>query len=1538
MQLDCEHTKMTRVNSCGESMADPCCHLQDVIHEMREEDIINICQHSKVSVTTASTLKIHVNVSKSITFTTSSVNGLQEAGLWYVQFEIKGTSRKPCTLALLGSHFQRSRIAVRNMNILIKDSIFTNSYADFRSQGNGYVEINNTGFNLTNENANTSPANKSLYFINVMGNWTTVKLSSSSLIGKEMNTSSGIRIAAADMESVMVNNIEMSQLFFALTVDSITTIVTFDMHDSIINGNMDGVNLNQAALYVRISGCIFEGTGTRSFSERNRCSVAFKASTIAMQVIDSLFKHNLAVGKYCDGSALSITTARHERATSAMKQAVSDQLLLQHPLLMKIQNSSFLENSVVDCKLNYIESNHDLQILEDCSHGGAVVVLGEGLQIQVVNSTFVANKGCQGAGLYIGTLSPNKNITFAINIVTCIFGGNEAHFGGGLMLAAVNVSAHENKILSVNLDNSTFLQNLARSGAGGFIYFKNVSLQDRALLWLSINTCIFQGNEATGTIDDVWQSGGGMLVFLRHAVMGSSSSLRMNLEHSHFQNNTAKRIGGGMLIIYMRHVLHETNASKVFHTRNHLFEGNKGRNSEYAICQSSLDFSNSTCHAIYLKACTFITNVGSIEGGGFSLQQSEMTQEKGTLNTLMVESCAFLSNEAQGKGGALSIFVWNLEVHDGATYSINFYKCNLTSNFARDVAAGISIYQGYSCILPETTVIFSHCSFINNSVFNQGASLHFSISVMMRVEILHGIFIQNSARIGSGVYREKAVTPSCFADCTNHSLQVMLISHSLFDDNLNTAILIDGGEGYCKDVQTTVKSCMFQNNKRNETLFGEDIYCGMNLEIFDTQILKNNAYGRSSSINTLARASVRNVSINIIKASPQQHIQVASFAEYVMTVANVSTPSLVANCPLFYYPELFIGGTSLLGSSMVRLSCKSCLDGYHIGKSSKIIAGKQLKGICNTFDILNVDGSLLAFITILCHNNVSAKCIECPLGATCSAGVNSQPNFWGYRTQSKRLEFHRCPPGYCCNKSPCQGINQCAANREGTLCGKCSHNFSESLFSTECIPDENCTHIWIIPLFCFWTFSIAFIMIFLQSLLNFGGTLISKLKTKWCSTTSDMHDRAVSEVPEEPGGQNQSTSTNNPSEMQNESRGQTMSQKHFFTPLWGILQVHQHNDRKGSSSAHKYLQIALYYLQDISLMQVNLALVSEETTLQKVRKLLLNVSQLAVDVLDLGLKLCPIRGWSPVVKLVAKNLTGPMVFLILLVVFVIVKAVCFFLPTKKASIKTYWYPKLASAAILSLLLFYQQIANTTFSLLYCIQSGNRSILFIDGTVSCYQPWQVVIIIFAFIWVVSLIPVLIFLPGLLELHLINVKDFFLSCTFPGPMMLYWGYRFYRRKFSFHSLYRTVWQAEALEILQKSYVKTTFKKCYPFCWLGFMKIRRLALVLIFTFVSNLVVRVSLMSLIILLFLILHLSSLPYEDHLANKAYTASLVATLCIGFINVMKAACVEFYLDLDKVRHSLDILNYSTDAIIVYCPLVFLALTVILFILRKLRVF
>ena len=146
----------------------------------------------------------------------------------------------------------------------------------------------------------------------------------------------------------------------------------------------------------------------------------------------------------------------------------------------------------------------------------------------------------------------------------------------------------------------------------------------------------------------------------------------------------------------------------------------------------------------------------------------------------------------------------------------------------------------------------------------------------------------------------------------------------------------------------------------------------------------------------------------------------------------------------------------------------------------------------------------------------------------------------------------------------------------------------------------------------------------------------------------------------------------------------------------------------------------------------------------------------------------------------------------------------------------------------------------------------------------------------------------------------------------------------------------WHEEALKILQKTFVKTTDRKGLPICWVGFMKVRRLALVLLFTFVSNLVARLTLMCIVIQLFLLFHLKTEPYQDDLANKMYTASLLATIAIGTMNIMKASCVEFYLDLDKVAHYLTTLNMITDGILVYCPLGFLAITIVATILSKVK--
>ncbi len=80
--------------------------------------------------------------------------------------------------------------------------------------------------------------------------------------------------------------------------------------------------------------------------------------------------------------------------------------------------------------------------------------------------------------------------------------------------------------------------------------------------------------------------------------------------------------------------------------------------------------------------------------------------------------------------------------------------------------------------------------------------------------------------------------------------------------------------------------------------------------------------------------------------------------------------------------------------------------------------------------------------------DVSSECIACPAGGWCRYGraVSAAPGFWGAASTAGRLEFARCPAGYCCTGDdgtsyPCGAVNSCAADRGGPLCGACAEGY-----------------------------------------------------------------------------------------------------------------------------------------------------------------------------------------------------------------------------------------------------------------------------------------------------------------------------------------------------------------------------------------------------------------------------------------------------------------------------------------------------------------
>ena len=116
------------------------------------------------------------------------------------------------------------------------------------------------------------------------------------------------------------------------------------------------------------------------------------------------------------------------------------------------------------------------------------------------------------------------------------------------------------------------------------------------------------------------------------------------------------------------------------------------------------------------------------------------------------------------------------------------------------------------------------------------------------------------------------------------------------------------------------------------------------------------------------------------------------------------------------------------------------------------------------------------------------RCLPCPFGANCTQNILAKSNFWGFQEEhistpelrflcpvgynsTPELNFTLCPVGYC-NQPKATDFpeyNSCQGNRNGTLCGKCKHDYTETLYSPQCKPFDECKNYW------FWPVALAYV-------------------------------------------------------------------------------------------------------------------------------------------------------------------------------------------------------------------------------------------------------------------------------------------------------------------------------------------------------------------------------------------------------------------------------------------------------------------------------
>jgi len=224
--------------------------------------------------------------------------------------------------------------------------------------------------------------------------------------------------------------------------------------------------------------------------------------------------------------------------------------------------------------------------------------------------------------------------------------------------------------------------------------------------------------------------------------------------------------------------------------------------------------------------------------------------------------------------------------------------------------------------------------------------------------------------------------------------------------------------------------------------------------------------------------------------------------------------------------------------------------------------------------------------------------------------------------------------------------------------------------------------------------------------------------------------------------------------------------------------------------------------------------------------------------------------------------------------------------------------KLSTGFVLALLFTYQKLATTSFTLLNCVPVGNRSVLFVQGTVECYQTWQYAVAVYTATCIIPFCAALLIGPGLLKDRLIGLTELFLAFLLPLPFLVRWCWLCVCRYRRCGGTYQpddgapsTPLGPEAkavISTLQGPFKDSENRLFGSICGQGMLIGRRLALVLLYTFVNNTLMRTQCTMLLCFINLLHHVHTLPYRDRRGNAAGSASAVALVVVATINLVRA--------------------------------------------------
>ena len=858
--------------------------------------------------------------------------------------------------------------------------------------------------------------------------------------------------------------------------------------------------------------------------------------------------------------------------------------------------------------------------------------------------------------------------------------------------------------------------------------------------------------------------------------------------------------------------------------------------------------------------------------------------------------------------------------------------------------------RGLTFIGPFDYVNVTSCEFVDNIAMHAGAGILYLTDVKTPSYVTNCTFQTNAA----GSYRPDKVI--AYEDAFQVSVDEVRI-HS----NCCKGVISFVGKGGAIRVQRgnlTLIDCSFRNNTAR--LLGGAVFVDRESSLYVENILFENSpidhhALQGDLIYSNGQVTIKSARLSVLTAKNHVAVVRHSGDHWSIEVTDVSI-----QCPIGY--RLRVTNTSAYGVTPIGLRRS-----YKLDQLSYFCESCPRNKYSLDYGYLNYSlvYSAFAYYTLLIDGNKpqqayngtyvyhDIECKQCPYGGKCQQGITAVPNFWGYIDyKEQQVRFQHCPKGYCCSSTNCQGFSDCARNRAGPLCGKCISGYSEALFSSVCVPDEQCDSTWLYPVAICSGFLYALFLLFQKDIRDFMFlNTIRMSDIPILQRRSQHHHRQNSVNMHYANSNHVDGMVREQAELENLN---TKLEDVENEPNGDVIEDHSasnnnekdredDDEEEGGGNAPpadtgaSFLIILFYYFQDAQLLHIKTVFASTENKSRSMLKEILGgLFKFRVELFQFMDKLCFLEGIAPSTKLLVKVLLVPYVLFQFIVVWVIYNWVTKIRGKNRDDDSQKFSSRLATGFVLALLFTYQKLATTSFTLLNCVPVGGNHVLFIEGQIICYEAWQYGVMAYAGVCIVPFCLVLLIGPGLLKDGLISLPHFFCACLLPLPILLYWvtlRLRLRGQRPANQSELSSECQA-VINILQGPFKDAETKLFGPTCGQGVLIGRRLILVLLFTFVNDTLIRMLCMMLVCFIILLHHVHVLPYKDTRGNIAGSASAAALVIVGGINLVRAGFeAAEYVPQGPNSMLMQVFEHVENTLMLWLPACVMALVLLLLFLK-----